>query len=271
MKPSLPYWFLWGIALYDAWHIIDVFRYHYYERPVDRWDFRVFFVARTSNVENISSGRGNGDFPPYSVGGYLHQPFSNARSKLGIYSHVATAAFPSFIGAVQLTDKFRGGETRETVSASHRYLGFVFFTLGTLTSIQGIAMAPTMQWSHFRRLLTFSVVLLGGLTIWSIGLSVYFIRFRGDVTGHRSWALRSWLLMEFFVMYARLVMGVMYVVSDGFVYSFAYGGCLAVATTPILLELIVSWHMSRAGKEYLIFGPLPGDWRRKSKQNIKIS
>jgi uncharacterized membrane protein YozB (DUF420 family) len=238
------------VGVYDAWHVIHVFAYHAYGRPADRWDFNVFSLPAADSQ--------NKSVPPYIYDGYLHQPFSKKTSPFSIYFHVLCGCVPSFVGIWQLIDRFRGPISK--VNDSHRKLGWLFFAFAFISAVQGCMLAPKMQISHWGITLRTLIVLLGIFEMVCIGISVWAVRAK-EITVHRTWALRAWLAMQFFICYARLLIGVGFILTGGYQYSFALFSGVAITTTPILFELIVYWYMVREniGDQYHILGPLPRD------------
>jgi len=135
-----------------------------------------------------------------------------------------------------------------------------------------------MQFSHFKPVLCTCVALLGVATGACILISIKFLRrairirkntadfdststpflYKAHILGHRVWALRSWLLMEFFLLWARILMGMNFYLT-GHKHSFVIGGIAALLTVPFMLEWTVRWHLRRTseGFKYRILGPLP--------------
>jgi len=325
---SVPIWILVAIALHNGCHLKGVYKYQRYERPKDRWDFKVFdlrtpirsssraslvqqhvinlkiklfgqttgrrrnnnttsfdsfdtfeqFSNETSRVGVSIINTDESDDEPYLYKNRLHQPLSKKNSPFRIYFHVVCGSVPIFTGAANLLDFMRTNSRTGTTTRTHRVLGNLFFVFGLLTAISGTVMAPNMQFSHFKPVMCTCVALLGVATGTCILFSIQFLRqairirkntvdfdpaikpslYKANILGHRVWALRSWLLMEFFLLWARALMGMNFYLT-GHKYSFVFGGITALLTVPFLLEWAVFLHLRRTGEEfkYRILGPLP--------------
>ena len=328
---SLPIWLLLAVVMHNTWHLKGVYKYHKYERPSDRWDFKVWdyptsirmsdpasfasqhltsvkfalfgkirrqeqtkeygfnhtildtfepinkepnhTIATNSNSESNSNKDEDTD-STYIHDKYLHQPFSEKNSPWKIYFHVICGSVPIFTGAANLLDFMR--TTRSgSATITHRYMGYLFFVFGLITAIQGTILAPNMKFSHYRTILCTCVALLGVATATCIVFSIQFLRTaifirkdnvdtkqqtlrRANIVGHRVWAFRAWLLMEFFILWARVLMGMNFLLT-GNKYSFVIGGITSLVTVPFMLEWAVKWHLTRTheGKKYRLLGPLP--------------
>lgn len=341
---SIPIGLLLTIAMLNAWHLKGVYKYHKHERPLDRWDFKVWDLrspirvpdpaglasqhwtaattallgwarrnesdhkdgwganqtTTTTNMranaldEPISNSNNNSnkdddeaatDDAPYLYKNYLHQPLSKKNSPRKIYAHVICGSVPIFTGAANLLDFLRTtpatSASAGAASTTHRIHGYLFFVFGMITAVQGTILAPHMRFSHCRTVLCTCVALLGIATAACIAGSVHFLRAaiairkhtthdaddadaeqqvlrRAMIVGHRVWALRAWLLMEFFLLWARVLMGAHFFVT-GHKHSFVIGGIAALVTVPVLLEWGVRWHLVRTneGDKYRLLGPLP--------------
>lgn len=213
---------------------------------------------------------------PYIYENYLHQPFSKKNSPWKIYFHVICGSVPIFTGAANLLDFMRTTKSGST-SITHRFMGYLFFIFGLITAIQGTLLAPNMKFSHYRTTLCTCVAMLGVATTVCILFSIQFLRTaisirkdygnintkqqtlrRANILGHRVWAFRAWLLMEFFILWARLLMGMNFFLTCH-KYSFVIGGITSLVTVPFMLEWTVKWHLTRTheGEKYSLLGPLP--------------
>jgi len=332
---SFPIWILVAIALQNGCHLKGVYKYHRYERPKDRWDFKVWdlrtpisssspaslFQQHVTNLkikifgqttrrqwDNNNNNRNknitsfdsfdtfepfsnetirvgvsiiNADEPddePYRYKNHLHQPLSKKNSPFRIYFHIVCGSVPIFAGAANLLDFMRTSSRTGITTRTHRVLGNLFFVFGLVTAISGTVLAPNMRFSHYKPVLCTCVALLGVATGACILFSVKFLRrairirkntadfdsastsllYKAHILGHRVWALRSWLLMEFFLLWARILMGMNFYLT-GHKHSFVIGGIAALLTVPFMLEWTVRWHLRRTseGFKYRILGPLP--------------
>lgn len=321
---SIPIWILVAIALHNSWHLKGIFKYHRYERPADRWDFKVWdlrtpirvasedslvyqhythlqwklfgqiptkhndvvattsipsfdpFRNETKHTEDLILDTDESNDAPYLYNNHLHQPLSKKNSPFKIFFHVICGSVPIFTGAANLLDFMRtkNGATTKT----HRWLGRLFFVFGLITAITGTILAPNMRFSHFKPVMCTCVAGLGIATGASSIFSMQFLRqairlrkatkdfdqnnkptlYKAHILGHRVWALRSWLLMEFFLLWARALMVVNFYLT-GNKYSFVIGGIAALLSVPFLLEWTVLWHLRRTGEgsKYRLLGPLP--------------
>jgi len=301
---SIPAGLLLAIVLHNLMHLKGVYIYHRYERPAGRWDFKVLNVPTLMRRENVAKIREalfgeakkdhyhyqphpnrtdqtvweeqdkNNDEPPYVINNYLHQPLHKKQNPWKIYAHIVCGTVPILTGALNLVDILRtsNGNKKDpltSVSRTHKVFGYLFFVFGFITGIQGMILAPRMQFSHYRTILCSCVALLGAATAVTIVFSAIFLRRLiqlpkdnhaqryTNILGHRVWALRAWLLMEFFLLWGRVLMGMCFLLT-GSTWSFVVGGIAALLTVP-LLEFSVCWHLKRTGEgdSYSVLGPLP--------------
>lgn len=247
LATGIPIWFVVVIALYNCAHIFGVYYYHAYERAEDTWDFRVFHSTSLTSPPDVK---------PYINNGYLHQPFNKEKTPPWlIYLHVLCGTIPSVGGCVLL---WSGPD--KLSRATHRLAGTAWMVFTLMSAAQGCYMSWNMLFSHTNFVLQLIVFLFGLIVATCAVLGWYYIKKdTRDVIAHRAWVMRGWGMMQFFITWARLAMGIVFVVS-GSQYSFVIGAWIAIITTPFLLEGFVLWSLQSTdhGDAYRFFGPIPG-------------
>ena len=246
MKESIPGILLILTAIWDCLHVFGVMKY-YGNSDGGRHDYQVFHLRTINNVS---------DNPPYIYDNKLYQPFSKKQQPWLIYFHVAAGIIPSALGAWQLWDFARKKSIK-----THRFVGYIWVITGMVTAIQGSFMSKNMTFSHNNDILRVAVFLLGVATGISTGLLYYYIALVKEgpqVQFHRQWAMRAWLFMQFFIIWARLCMGIFFIFFSN-PYSFVIGGWFSLITTLPLMEYFVYLALKRSGKEkyYRVLGPWP--------------